>query len=134
MSIREDVPETRHLNVLVAEDSPLHRRHTVWLLEAAGHRVIVVNNGREVLEVLPQNRFDVVLMDVEMPEIDGLTATRMIREQEDNGRPRLPIIAVTSTESQEACFSAGMDAFLPKPLEPESLKSTLENLLARTAA
>ena len=133
MKVPQNTPNIRPLNILVAEDSPLHRRHTVRLLESEGHRVIVVCNGREAIDALPNGQFDVVLMDVEMPEIDGLTATRMIREHEDNGNPRVPIIAVTSTDSQEACLNAGMDAFLSKPLDANSLKSTLEHLLERTA-
>ena len=134
MKIPQNTPDMRPLSILLAEDSPLHRRHAVRLLESEGYRVIVVCNGREAFDALPSSHFDLVLMDVEMPELDGLTATRMIREREENGNPRVPIVAVTSTDSQEACLDAGMDAFLSKPLEVDSLKTTLEQLLVRTAA
>lgn len=134
MSTRDDSPDTRQLHILLAEDSPLHQRHAVWLLETAGHRVSVVSNGREALDALPNDQFDVVLMDVEMPVIDGLTATRMLREQEVSDGPRMPVVAVTSSESRESCLRAGMDAFLAKPLDPELLKATLADLLQRSAA
>jgi CheY-like chemotaxis protein len=134
MKMPDKNPDIGPLSILVAEDSPLHRRHTVRLLESAGHQVLVVNNGREAIDALVSGRFDVLLMDVEMPEVDGLTATRMIREQENDGQPRLPIIAVTSTDRQEACLRAGMDAFLSKPLEANALRNALVHLLERTAA
>jgi CheY-like chemotaxis protein len=134
MKMPDKAPPVGPLSILVAEDSPLHRRHTLRLLESAGHQVVVVNNGREAIEAWTSGRFDVLLMDVEMPVVDGLTATRMIREQETDDRPRLPIIAVTSTDRQEACLRAGMDAFLSKPLEADALQNTLVTLLERTAA
>jgi CheY-like chemotaxis protein len=134
MSTPDQSPAVRNLSVLLAEDSPLHRRHSVQVLEDAGHRVTTVTNGQEALEALPHGQFDVVLMDVEMPVIDGPTATRMIRQREANRESRLPIVAVTSTNRKADCLNAGMDAFLPKPLEPELLKTTLDSLLARTAA
>jgi CheY-like chemotaxis protein len=134
MSTPELEDELRSLRVLLAEDSPLHQQVALLILEGQGHHVTVASNGREVLQAVLQQHFDVVLMDIEMPEIDGLKATRMIREQEDDGHPRLPIIAVTTTENPEECLDAGMDAFLTKPLHPGLLHRALRYLVNRTAA
>lgn len=125
-------PLTR-LNVLVAEDSLLNQRFAVRLLEAAGHAVTLAANGLEALEALRHNDFDLVLMDVEMPEMDGITATQAIRAKEKAGA-RVPIVAVTATGDPAACLDAGMDDWLPKPLSLSRLNQTLEKVIAKTAA
>lgn len=125
-------PLTR-LNVLVAEDSLLNQRFAVRLLEAAGHAVTLAANGLEALEALQHNDFDLVLMDVEMPEMDGITATQAIRAKEKAGA-RVPIVAVTATGDPTACLDAGMDDWLPKPLSLSRLNQTLEKVIAKTAA
>jgi CheY-like chemotaxis protein len=125
-------PLTR-LNVLVAEDSLLNQRFAVRLLEAAGHAVTLAANGLEALEALRHNDFDLVLMDVEMPEMDGITATQAIRAKEKAGA-RVPIVAVTATGDPTACLDAGMDDWLPKPLSISRLNQTLEKVIAKTAA
>ena len=125
-------PLTR-LNVLVAEDSLLNQRFAVRLLEAAGHAVTLAANGLEALEALRHNDFDLVLMDVEMPEMDGITATQAIRAEEKVGT-RVPIVAVTATGDRAACLDAGMDDWLPKPLSLSRLNQTLEKVIAKTAA
>lgn len=103
------------LNVLVAEDGLLNQRFAVRLLEGAGHTVTLVCNGAEALEALRHNDFDLVLMDVEMPEMDGIAAAQAIRADEEEGT-RIPIVAVTATGDRETCLRAGMDDWLPKPL------------------
>ena len=127
-----NLPPTR-LNVLVAEDSLLNQRFAVRLLERAGHAVTLAANGLEALEALQHNDFDLVLMDVEMPEMDGLRATQAIRAQEHGGA-RIPIVAVTATGDAQACLRAGMDDWLPKPLSISRLNQTIEKVIGKTAA
>lgn len=121
------------LNVLVAEDSPLNQRFALRLLENAGHAVTLAANGLEALEALRHNDFDLVLMDVEMPEMDGIRATQAIRAEEHDGE-RVPIVAVTATGDPNACLHAGMDDWLPKPLSIPRLNRTLERVLAKSVA
>ncbi|MCA9164732.1 MAG: response regulator [Planctomycetales bacterium] len=115
------------LNVLVAEDGLLNQRFAVRLLEGAGHTVTLVCNGAEALEALRHNDFDLVLMDVEMPEMDGIAAAQAIRADEEEGT-RIPIVAVTATGDRETCLRAGMDDWLPKPLSLARLNRTIERL------
>jgi CheY-like chemotaxis protein len=118
----------------VAEDSLVSQKLVVCLLERQGHWVTVVSNGKEALAALERDRFDVVLMDIDMPEMDGLSATRMIRAGERRNGNRLPIVAVTSRDNRQECLNAGMDAYLPKPLKPDQLNRTLDKVSGRTAA
>ncbi len=122
------------LRVLVAEDSSLNQALAVRLLERQGHTVTVVSNGKEAVQALQDGEFDLVLMDVEMPEMDGLTATRSIRATESRLGGRVPIVAVTSNDNREQCLNAGMDAYLPKPLNPDLLHRALDEVLSRVAA
>jgi two-component system sensor histidine kinase/response regulator len=121
------------LSVLVAEDNAVNQRLIVRLLEKLGHRPQVVGNGREALAALEADAFDVVLMDVHMPEIDGLTATAEIRRREtEHGRPRLPIVALTALAmmgDREACLVAGMDDYLSKPVKRDDLVAALDRVL-----
>lgn len=121
------------LNILVAEDSLLNQHFATRLLEDAGHVVTVASNGREAVEAVRRDSFDLVLMDVEMPEMDGLDATETIRLEEQDGT-RLPIVAVTATGDANACLRAGMDDWLPKPLTLSQLNRTLDKMFGRTAA
>ena len=122
---------TDSLQILVAEDSRLNRAVVKLTLERLGHRVETVANGREALEAVKRQAYDVVLMDVRMPEMDGLEATRQIREYEalrQNGK-RSFIVALTAdvlTGDREKCINSGMNDFLSKPLNPEALKAVLE--------
>ena len=118
----------------MADDSPLNRRVALLLLEAAGHRVTLVANGRLAVEALERRDFDVVLMDVEMPEMDGLAATRAIRRREKTAGGHVPIVAVTAHENPQECLSAGMDAFLPKDELAKQLNMTLGRILGDAAA
>ena len=124
----------RSLSVLLAEDSLFHQKLALKLLKDQGHCVTVATNGNEVLQALEDLHFDVILMDIEMPELDGLTTTRVIREREDAPLGRMPIIAVTSNDNRDECLRAGMDAYLRKPLESKVLAQTLRRVTRRPAA
>jgi signal transduction histidine kinase/ActR/RegA family two-component response regulator len=117
----------RPLAVLVAEDSPVNQLLVRRLLEKAGHQVTIVDTGVAAIEAVARARFDAVLMDVQMPEMDGFDATSRIRAAENGGR-RLPIIALTAHAIQgdrERCLAAGMDAYVSKPIRPELLFASL---------
>lgn len=121
----------RRLRVLVAEDNPVNQLVAVGILERAGHVAIVANNGREALAVLERQLVDLVLMDVQMPELDGLETTTAIRERERQAGGHLPIVAVTAHAMKgdaERCFAVGMDAYLAKPLEARELLAAVEGL------
>jgi signal transduction histidine kinase/ActR/RegA family two-component response regulator len=111
----------RKLRVLIVEDNALNRRLTAAMLQRFGHDVEFAHNGREAVERVRDEQFDLVLMDIQMPEMDGLTATRAIRAAEvATDRERLPIIALTAeamTYDRERCLEAGMDDYLVKPLD-----------------
>jgi len=131
-----DKPE-RPLKILLVDDNPVNQRVGQGLLERRGHQVTVARHGREAVEVLSRDRYDVVLMDVRMPEMDGLEAAREIR---DPGSPVLqhdvPIIALTAdvgAEDQRLCLEAGMNDYLPKPFRPEELYSKVESWGQKTA-
>jgi PAS domain S-box-containing protein len=116
---------TRPLRILLAEDSLVNQKLAVGLLERRGHSVLVANNGREAVAALKVHPFDLVLMDVQMPEMDGFDATRALREHEAAaGRPRLPVIAMTAhamTGDRERCLAAGMDNYISKPIRARDL-------------
>lgn len=122
---------SRPLRILVADDSPVNQEVAAGLLELRGHVVTTVNTGREAIDAWQQSEFDAILMDVEMHEMDGLTATMKIREQEIGGNNRIPIIALTAhalVGFQERCVEAGMDAYVSKPLDPNELFAKLDDL------
>ena len=124
----------RRLHVLVAEDNAVNQRVIVRLLEKMGHIPIVTVNGQEAVEAYESRPFDVALMDVQMPVMDGLAATKAIRESEARhpGRRRLRIMALTAYAmrgDRERCLAAGMDDYLTKPVKPEELSAALNRLL-----
>jgi len=122
------------LRVLLAEDNAVNQRLAVRLLEKRGHMVVVAGNGREALEALEKESFDLVLMDVQMPEIDGLAATEAIREKEKVTGTHLAVVALTAHAmkgDRERCLAAGMDDYLSKPIRPPELDAILESYLAR---
>jgi two-component system, sensor histidine kinase and response regulator len=126
----------RRLRVLVAEDNVVNQQVAVGMLERAGHEATVAANGREVLALLERGAFDVVLMDVQMPEMDGLEATGAIRERELSTGGHLPIVALTAHAMKgdaERCLAAGMDAYLAKPLQPRELAAALEGAVGAAA-
>jgi CheY-like chemotaxis protein len=121
----------RSLRVLLAEDHQVSRLLTERLLKKAGHQVQAVTNGFEALEVLEQENFDLVLMDLDMPEMDGLVTTARIRAREVESGRHLPIVALTAyatTGDRERCFEAGMDHYIPKPLRPRELLAAIATL------
>jgi PAS domain S-box-containing protein len=124
-------------HVLLAEDNPVNQEVAVGMLESLGCRVDVVADGGEALQALVQTTYDLVLMDCQMPGIDGYEATRAIREREaDAATGRLPIIALTAHTMEgdrERCLAAGMDAYLSKPFTLEQLQSLLTQWLPRAS-
>jgi CheY-like chemotaxis protein/nitrogen-specific signal transduction histidine kinase len=127
----------RPLSVLVVDDSPINCRLASILLGRAGHEVMAVNDGGSALDALRQRPFDIVLMDVQMPGMDGLEATRRIRELADPARADTPIVAVTASAMRgddEECRAAGMDGYLAKPIEPGLLLAMVERLAIRQPA
>jgi two-component system, sensor histidine kinase and response regulator len=128
-SAPQALPTFRGNKILLVEDNPVNQRVAQRLLENLAAEVIIANNGAEALERVGAARFDAVLMDCQMPVMDGFTATRRIREFEaGRGGKRLPIIALTAnvmSEDRENCIAAGMDAHLGKPIEPAQLIETL---------
>jgi two-component system, sensor histidine kinase and response regulator len=127
-----DLPE-RRLRLLLAEDNAVNQRLAATLLERRGHKVTIANNGREALDALAARSFDVVLMDVQMPEMGGFEATRVIRERERATGAHLPIIAMTAHAmkgDRERCLEAGMDEYLTKPLDSRQLCMLVEHMAA----
>jgi CheY-like chemotaxis protein len=126
---------TTALHVLLAEDDEINRLVASRLLQRMGHTVVAVENGREALAALEQQRFDLVLMDVHMPEMDGLEASEKIRAGEQDSGNHVPIVALTAfavAADRERCSRAGMDAYVTKPLQEPELVGTIERLVSRT--
>ena len=129
-SLRE---KSHQLRILLAEDNAVNQKLAVRLLEKRGHTVAVAGNGKEAVAALQAETFDLVLMDVQMPEMDGFQATAAIRELEKASGNHLPVIAMTAhamVGDRERCLAAGMDDYLTKPIRLEELN----NLLARYSA
>ena len=128
--ILEPVPPADRRRVLLAEDGLVNRKVIVDLLEPRGHQVTAVNNGKEALAALENETFDLILMDIQMPEMDGLEATRMIREAERSSGEHVRIAAMTAHVMQgdrERCLEEGMDDYLPKPIRAGDLYDIVEN-------
>ena len=124
-------PDDSRIRILLVEDNLVNQRLGVRLLERAGHYVIVASNGREAVEVCKHQKVDMVLMDVQMPEMDGFEATAAIRRGESGNGARIPIIAMTAhaLEGDKArCLKAGMDAYIAKPIKPDDLVALIEQL------
>jgi PAS domain S-box-containing protein len=118
------------LQILLAEDNPVNQRLALRLLEKQGHTITVANNGLEALMALEQHPFDLVLMDVQMPELDGFAATAAIREKERKTGAHIPIIAMTAHAmkgDRERCLAAGMDSYVAKPIQAQELKAAIES-------
>jgi signal transduction histidine kinase/DNA-binding response OmpR family regulator len=136
-SLQDAREPSAFLRVLLAEDNLVNQRLAVRLLEKRGHRVVVAGNGREALQALEKDSFDLVFMDVQMPEMDGLEATAAIRERETRSGLHQPIIALTAHAmkgDREKCLAGGMDGYLTKPIRPQELDDILEDYLARRLA
>jgi CheY-like chemotaxis protein len=121
-----------HGTILLAEDNYINQIVTVRILENQGHRVVVGANGRLALEILERQPVDLVLMDIQMPEMDGFEATRAIREREATTGAHLPIIALTAhamTGYRQKCLDAGMDDYLSKPVCGKDLLEVVNRTL-----
>ena len=126
----EQIAATRNgynrLRILVAEDNHINQHLAVKLLEHLGHTAVVVENGKEAVAAAQKGPFDLVFMDVQMPEMDGLEATATIRAQETTGGPHIPIVAMTAHAmigDREQCLKAGMDGYLSKPISAQQLSN-----------
>ena len=121
----------RTLSILVAEDNAVNQRLIRILLEKRGHRVTVVGNGAAALAAWLKGHFDCILMDIQMPEMDGYEATRRIRAREPENGPRIPIIALTAHAmkgDRDKCLRAGLDSYVSKPIQTAALDAALEDL------
>ncbi|MGM0594712.1 MAG: response regulator [Pseudomonadota bacterium] len=130
-------PLDRTLTILLAEDNPINSKVAQTLLEQEGHRVELAQNGTEALDLLRRNHFDLVLMDLHMPVMDGIEATRCIRQLDDPAKARIPVIALTANimqEERERCLEAGMDNFLAKPFTPEKLEDMINQTVSDKTA
>lgn len=136
-------PERQRLHLLLAEDNEVNQKLALTLLRKQGHSVAVASNGREAVEAARREEFDAVLMDIQMPEMSGIEASRAIRElesagqlaagRERNRQQLLPIIAMTAhamTGDRERCMQAGMNGYLSKPIQPDLLFKTLDELVS----
>jgi CheY-like chemotaxis protein len=134
--VHEAGTETAVPRILVAEDNVVNQRVVVRMLERLGYRVDVVANGAEAVDATARRRYAAILMDCQMPDMDGYEATSVIRARElpggEPGGQRLPIIALTANamaDDRDRCLAAGMDGYLAKPLRPAVLATTLEQHL-----
>ncbi|MFP4105511.1 MAG: PAS domain S-box protein [Phycisphaerae bacterium] len=127
-------PETlTDLNILVAEDNEVNCIFARRLLEKWGHRVTLVNNGQAAVEEFQPGRYDLILMDVQMPEMDGLEATGRIRRMEAEERTHVPIIALTAyamKSDRDKCLRAGMDGYVSKPIDAARLRRTMQQMVS----
>ncbi len=132
---RHIVKESRQrFRILLAEDNIINQKVAVYILEKKGHKVSVANNGQEVLRALRKDRFDLILMDVQMPKIDGFKATASIREKEMKTGFHIPIIAMTAHAlkgDRERCLEAGMDDYIAKPLKAEELMKKIDDVMSK---
>jgi signal transduction histidine kinase/CheY-like chemotaxis protein len=127
---RHNLPKyPQKLHILIAEDNPVNQMVVVRMLEKMGHTTHIVANGRTAVATARTGKFDLVLMDVQMPEMDGLTATRRIREDERKSGSHTPIVAMTAHAmkgDKERCLEAGMDAYISKPVSRKDVEEVLQ--------
>ena len=117
-------PSSRSLSILLAEDNLVNQRVAMTMLGKMGHRITLATNGLEALEQWRQSDFDLILMDVQMPEMTGLQATMQIRREEAIGT-HVPIVAMTASEDRDRCLAAGMDDFVSKPVSSKGLEQMI---------
>jgi len=124
------------LRILLAEDNPLNRKLTVTVLNARGHDVVVADDGRAAVETFEQGHFDLILMDIQMPQMDGFEATRVIRKKEAETGTHIPIVAMTAhvmEGDREQCLASGMDDYVPKPIQRDELLAVIERFFTPSA-
>ena len=117
---------------LVVEDSVVNQKLLTHLMTTLGFEVTLAENGEEAVDKFGQQAFDVILMDVQMPVMDGLTATRVIRHREHGRDEHTPIIAVTAGVDRQSCLEAGMDEHMHKPVRLDDLRLVLDDLMTRS--
>jgi PAS domain S-box-containing protein len=123
----------KQLNILLAEDNKVNQKFALRVLDKAGHTTTVVNNGREAVSATINNAFDVILMDIQMPEMDGYEATDAIRKQEQKSGGHIPIIALTAHAmkgDREKCLDAGMDGYITKPIKSKILLAEIKKVIS----
>jgi two-component system, sensor histidine kinase and response regulator len=125
---------TRKLHILLTEDNLVNQRIVVRMLEKRGHSVVVAGNGKEALDAFARDTFDLVLMDIQMPLVDGFEATRLIRAQQRGSSEHIPIVAMTAHAmkgDRERCLAAGMDDYISKPINTSELYELLDKIALR---
>jgi len=126
------------LHILLAEDNPVNQALAIRLLKKRGHSVVVAQNGREAVDAIESQTFDLALLDVQMPLMDGLQAAQLIRQRERAaGSRRLPLVALTAhamNGDRERCLAAGMDAYVSKPVSPQQLFNVIKELMTSREA
>jgi signal transduction histidine kinase/DNA-binding response OmpR family regulator len=123
------------LKLLLVDDNPFNQKVGVLKLQRQGHQVTVAGSGKEALAFLEKQAFDIIFMDMHMPEMDGLEATARIRQQEAGGKPRTPIIAMTANAgdgAREQCLQGGMDAYVAKPIQDQDLLDAIAAVVPTT--
>jgi two-component system, sensor histidine kinase and response regulator len=132
-TLQEAADPKKGLHILLAEDNVVNQKLAIRLLEKRGHHVVLACNGKEALAALEKDSFDLVLMDVQMPEMDGLEATEALREREQATGHHQPVVAMTALAmkgDRERCIAAGMDGYLSKPIRPQELDEMLDSYQA----
>jgi two-component system, sensor histidine kinase and response regulator len=125
----------RPLHILLAEDNPVNQEVATRLLTRFGHTLVIANNGQDAIDLVQQQTFDLVLMDIQMPVMDGILVTKTIREREQSTGAHIPIIAMTAHAMKGdrlRCLAAGMDGYVTKPIQPEELQAALLAALGDT--
>ncbi|MGB1013694.1 MAG: ATP-binding response regulator, partial [Nannocystaceae bacterium] len=135
VDLRTPIPQgTPELHILVAEDNPVNQRIMELVIAKLGYSLKVVNNGQEAIDAVCSQRYDAILMDINMPLVDGHEATQKIRELEAEKDYHTPIIALTAnamSEERERCVAVGMDAYITKPIEIQHLARVLAKQIFR---
>ena len=132
-----DATDIPPMNILVADDNPINQKVLVGILSKDKHKVVAVDNGQQALDAIKAEQFNVVLMDMEMPIMNGIEATSLIRSMDDKQKSRIPIIAMTANvmkEDIERCRQAGMNEYVSKPIDPDSLRSLIGRVAVKDGA
>ena len=124
--------QNSHYRILIADDNLVDRKLLVRLMEKNGHEVDAVESGSEVIFATKNKKYDLILMDLQMPEMDGIETTRKIRLEEESKKDRTAIIAITAhamQEDKERCLASGMDGYISKPIKVNELMETIDKVL-----